>query len=255
MKTTRVLSLLAALAMSAATVTSIVANADAIDFERVLAKGDVYEKMYDLDEYYDFNDDTHRLISIYRTAEKNEFDEYSYIYVTKYLDVIDYEGNQAYSSCEVDLTLYAELSDECLKKLSVYLLTEYPDLDFVVSEAVSSQIKITGAEDMTFDEQLQIAKSIKENVGVFALFCPYEDYVPHEEIKYFGDLSSDNALTPVDASMLLSYYADMQSGVAVASAESGADYSVLGDFNGDGAVTPTDASEILSYYADQQTAQ
>ena len=44
-------------------------------------------------------------------------------------------------------------------------------------------------------------------------------------------------------------------GVAVASAESGADYSVLGDFNSDGAVTPSDASEILSYYADQQTGQ
>ncbi|MBE6857208.1 MAG: hypothetical protein E7500_07260 [Ruminococcus sp.] len=152
--------------------------------------------------------------------------------------------------------------------LSFYLsdkevLEEYiaeHQIDAEVVDVSDNLCRIICNSEMSEEEKFKLANQIENDTEVHCYFYSLDLAYPFFVDTYdlfetnFGDLTLDNALTPVDASMLLSYYADAQSGVAVASAESGADYSVLGDFNGDGAVTPSDASEILSYYADQQTA-
>ena len=66
----------------------------------------------------------------------------------------------------------------------------------------------------------------------------------------YGDLNDDSKLTPVDASLLLSYYSECQTGTET---EADMTYELLGDVNNDGKVTPVDASLVLRQYAENQT--
>ena len=66
----------------------------------------------------------------------------------------------------------------------------------------------------------------------------------------YGDLNDDSKLTPVDASLLLSYYSESQIGTET---EADMTYELLGDVNNDGKVTPVDASLVLRQYAENQT--
>jgi len=176
----------------------------------------------------------------------------------RYLNHVDFRENNIVALNEASVAydkfiISAEKSDDFLK----YMADNYPEYtinasaydDIVSMQITNYESHETEAENSEFFSKVcrdtGASPSISMNLHAGIIY----------NYKFLGDLSSDNALTPVDASMLLSYYADAQSGVAVASAENGADYSGLGGFNGDGVVTPTDASEILSYYADQQTAQ
>lgn len=70
----------------------------------------------------------------------------------------------------------------------------------------------------------------------------------------YGDVNSDGTVNAVDASMMLSYYADVQTGGA--EKYTGAEtmsMTLLGDYNNDGTVNATDASCVLNVYADAQT--
>ncbi len=157
------------------------------------------------------------------------------------------EGSMSFATMHMNLGSYLKISEEEFATLTEYISSNYPELTLD-----SENRRFIYKDVYTRDEMFDISVKIKEEFG---FICDYYTLFDVRNVKILGDLSSDNALTPVDASMLLSYYADAQSGVAVASAESGVDYSIIGDFNGDGAVTPTDAAEILQYYADQQTGQ
>ena len=156
------------------------------------------------------------------------------------------EGSMSFATMHMNLGSYLKITEEEFAVLAEYIAINYPELTLD-----SENRQFVYRDVYTRDEMFDISVKIKEELG---FVCDYYTLMDVRNVKVLGDLSSDNALTPVDASMLLSYYADVQSGVAVASAESGVDYSILGDFNGDGAVTPTDAAEILNYYAETQTA-
>lgn len=200
-----------------------------------------YEPWLEMDEYTEYaNGNFYRAVS--GTVASNAISSYYHNDVFVEYQVFSINFSTYYIANE-DASLFEK-----------YMASAYPDIAYTkeVNNDRSLCYYLEGLKDRTTDEKFEVAVAIKENTGYK---CSYGWLDSTVTATVVGDLSSDNALTPVDASMLLSYYADAQSGVAVASAEGGADYSVLGDFNGDGAVTPTDASEILSYYADQQTAQ
>jgi len=189
------------------------------------------------------NGDIYQSLNVYSNG-------HAYVYTDYNAD----EDEKYCSTFHIIFEAYSDFdnSDEELEKVRAYIAEQYPEFTIEEADDMISGFYINYNKELSDEEKFEIALDIKKATGVS---CDVSYLVDVHRRSYLGDLSSDNALTPVDASMLLSYYADAQSGVAVASAESGADYSVLGDFNGDGAVTPTDASEILSYYADQQTAQ
>ena len=170
-----------------------------------------------------------------------------------YLMVHTSDGN-AFGQFGLFLHYYREITVEQFNLISDYLAEYCPEVTASIFTEHSPEVVdcvFTYPDEWDYEKKFQLAVEIKEDLG---LICRHSFFSNLEEVSLVGDLSSDNALTPVDASMLLSYYSDAQSGVAVASAKSGVDYSIIGDFNGDGVVTPSDASEILSYYADQQTA-
>ncbi|MBQ9956917.1 MAG: hypothetical protein IJO99_05045 [Ruminococcus sp.] len=188
------------------------------------------------------NGDIYQSLNVYSNG-------HAYVYTDYNAD----EDEKYCSTFHIFFEAYSDFdnSDEELEKVRAYIAEQYPEFTIEEAEDMTSGFYINYNKELSDEEKFEIALDIKKATGVSCDASYLEDV--HRR-SYLGDLSSDNALTPVDASMLLSYYADSQSGVAVASAESGADYSIIGDFNGDGAVTPSDASEILSYYADQQTA-
>ena len=72
-------------------------------------------------------------------------------------------------------------------------------------------------------------------------------------LKY-GDLDSDGTVNALDASNILTYYSDSQTGnTDTYTDEDIADITLLGDYDADGAVNALDASLVLKEYAETQT--
>ena len=112
-------------------------------------------------------------------------------------------------------------------------------------------------KELTLDEHLKLAAQIKNDLGYAPLtISPASSDATAfaTEIDLFnatyGDLNDDSKLTPVDASLLLSYYSESQIGTET---EADMTYELLGDVNNDGKVTPVDASLVLRQYAENQT--
>jgi len=231
-------------AMSATTATSIVANATEYYFSLnhatplICVESEELSAIFDFGVYYSLDTEAYPITETRFFAYDYKYDTFSTLYPGF--------GNYNWLT-EEEATL---LSDYVTANYQDVLVT-YPESEESTSETIKIRLEFTDEFDFTVESLAKLSLDIYENTG---LKFSYVNPSNVDTLLLAGDLSSDNALTPVDASMLLSYYADAQSGVAVASAESGVGYSIIGDFNGDGAVTPTDASEILSYYADQQTA-
>ncbi len=231
-------------AMSATTATSIVANATEYYFNlnyaipSICVKSEELSAIFDFDVYYSLDTETYPITETHFFAYENQYDSFSTLHPGF--------GNYNWLT-EEEATL---LSDYVTANYQDVLVT-YPESEESTSETIKIRLEFTDEFDFTVESLAKLSLDIYENTG---LKFSYVKPLNIDTLILAGDLTLDNALTPVDASMLLSYYADAQSGVAVASAESGVDYSIIGDFNSDGVVTPTDASEILSYYADQQTA-
>ncbi len=235
----KLISLLTSITLCVGAMSALPANA----FYAVVHGNIHYEESKELEEYFGISEKSNT--KIYVNSDGG----------TIYSKFSTTTGVEIFSSFGLAFSYYDHLTQEEVDIFTDFIQNNYHDIT-ISTESYTvkglTYFSLVCNNDFTFEEQFKLAVDIKNNTGLICSAGWYEDWL---DVEILGDLSSDNALTPVDASMLLSYYADAQSGVAVASAESDADYSVLGDFNGDGAVTPSDASEILSYYADQQTAQ
>ena len=113
-------------------------------------------------------------------------------------------------------------------------------------------------KEITLEEHLKLAAQIKKDLGYgpsFAISTASSETGAYSaKIDLFnatyGDLNDDSKLTPVDASLLLSYYSESQTGTET---EADMTYELLGDVNNDGKVTPVDASLVLRQYAENQT--
>ncbi len=103
--------------------------------------------------------------------------------------------------------------------------------------------------DVTFHKRFQITAAdsvmIKYNKDTDSFYFTIGDN--YDTVVQKGDVNCDGNIDAVDASYILSGYADAQTG--------GRNYvnEILGDFNDDGNIDAIDASYILSYYADSQT--
>ena len=178
-----------------------------------------------------------------------------YSYITAY----GYEFHRDYEN----LTLTLDEFEESIKKY-----VEENNLDCSVAKYSGTEadkfeplsdnvIYVEPNSDVSFEEKLKIASQIKKDLGYgfFSISPTSADTTAFStEIDLFnatyGDLNDDSKLTPVDASLLLSYYSESQIGTET---EADMTYELLGDVNNDGKVTPVDASLVLRQYAENQT--
>ena len=97
-------------------------------------------------------------------------------------------------------------------------------------------------------ENITVAVRFSSNSGGFASVPVFAELSGHEK----GDINNDGRLTPVDASLVLMYYAQKNASVDFQPLDEAEMFFY--DYTGDGAVTPVDASAILSIYAEHATA-
>jgi hypothetical protein len=88
------------------------------------------------------------------------------------------------------------------------------------------------------------------NDAVYLLRYYYYGYKALE----IGDVDGDGTITASDASEVLSFYADVQTGEELGF-EVQSDMKYLGDVNSDDTTDATDASDILSIYAENMTKE
>ena len=186
----------------------------------------------------------------------------------------------------IDFTYYGNISSpiyvECPYLLSYYVdfcdkekLTEYAtshnlgsvievdkdNVDFWGKDSWVNAYCIIPDTDLTVEEHFAAAKQVYDDLGYMNVYISpstensskFADILDLYNAKY-GDVNSDGAVNAVDASMMLSYYADVQTGGA--EKYTGAEtmsMTLFGDYNNDGTVNATDASCVLNVYADSQT--
>ncbi len=73
-------------------------------------------------------------------------------------------------------------------------------------------------------------------------------------ISGLGDVNLDGSVSPVDASLVLSHYADVNTGVSDSESLLLPEQCENADINKDGSITTVDAAKILSYYAESATS-
>ena len=178
-----------------------------------------------------------------------------YSYITAY----GYEFHRDYEN----LTLTLDEFEESLKKY-----VEENNLDCSVTRYTGSEaydfdcfsnnvILVKPNNDNSFEGKLKLAAQIRDDLGYhFVWTSPTTSDTTTLSTEFdlfnatYGDLNDDSKLTPVDASLLLSYYSESQIGTET---EADMTYELLGDVNNDGKVTPVDASLVLRQYAENQT--
>ncbi|MBQ8297934.1 MAG: hypothetical protein IJX77_09140 [Ruminococcus sp.] len=143
------------------------------------------------------------------------------------------DGKFTAADADVLLTYYTErqLEDE-----------ENPEVDLLHNEEIRKFIAENG--DFCVDE----LDSVTSFEAAILLIYFYKD-------KTVGDVTLDGNIDALDASSVLTYYSEYQTGsLDKQFNENDANVKNLGDYNGDGNVNALDASEILTYYANAQTA-
>ena len=161
---------------------------------------------------------------------------------------------------------YSDNLDELEEILSNYIVEKNLDCHIVSkskgnydSIEINSDLNavcVVPNKELTLDEHLKLAAQIKNDLGYLpytispsiAYVYSFSDDIDLYNATY-GDLNDDSKLTPVDASLLLSYYSESQIGTETEDIT----YELLGDVNNDGKITPVDASLVLKQYAENQT--
>ncbi len=138
--------------------------------------------------------------------------------------------------------------------ITVFLAENYPDITVTITPLSSDNhftAKLDYDDQVTQIAQKEIAIAIYENLGILFDFAVAEDIIP---LSRLGDLDSDGAVNALDASNILTYYSDSQTGnTDTYTDEDIADITLLGDYDADGAVNALDASLVLKEYAETQT--
>ncbi|MBE6856218.1 MAG: hypothetical protein E7500_02150 [Ruminococcus sp.] len=109
----------------------------------------------------------------------------------------------------------------------------------------------------TLPENLETAFSESDTAVISIYPAGSSTALDNYSISYvsgLGDVNLDGSVSPVDASLVLSHYADVNTGAEDSESLLKPEQCDNADTNKDGSITTVDAAKILSYYADSATS-
>ena len=185
---------------------------------------------------------------IYRGIDQSS--ESNYRYITPYYLSGESKpvGYEIVRSFRID-----PISEEEGKLLNEYLDFSHPEAiyDFAARDIVFIN------DDYSLDNMITLMKDVYNEFGFRMYYEPLEIAIGtylQPYLQPLGDLDSDGTVNALDASNILTYYSDSQTGnTDTYTDEDIADITLLGDYDADGAVNALDASLVLKEYAETQT--
>mgnify|MGYP001635848285 CR=1 FL=1 len=207
-------------------------NADHVSFG---SGTDIFEPCPEVSEYLDG-------VVVYKSVDPLEYGYY-FAYAS------NYPTSVIFSTLNFAPYVY-HVTDEEVSALTDYISEIYPGATLTKESGDAYLLDYNC--DVTFEEQLQLAVDIKRDFGLLCEHGYCEDILGTLDR---GDTNNDGTINAVDASLILTYYAEVQTGGS--SQRASADemsMSLLGDYNNDGVVNAVDASAVLTFYAKEQTS-
>lgn len=194
------------------------------------------------------SDDYFMVLEYYTKKETGRLDEISAEDTEKILKYGDLTGDG-----EIDATDASQICEISAKTLDVNGDGKVDVYDAVYVYSFASNISSHSPEEI--ETLTKLTASVRYD----------DEYVQSDLLKYAfslsksltdvsdikaGDTDGDGMVDASDASLILSFYADMSSGVAVDKNDNYKYILLGGDYNASSLIDSTDASSILAYYAE-----
>ena len=193
------------------------------------------------------SDDCFMILEYYAKKEMGKLDEISADDIEKILKYGDLTGDGEVNSADA-----SKICEIAVKTLDVNGDGNVDVYDALYIYNFASSISSHSSEE------IEALTKLTANVR-------YDEYVQSELLKYAfslsksltdvsdikaGDADGDGMVDASDASLILSFYADMSSGVAVDKNDNYKYILLGGDYDASSLIDSTDASSILAYYAE-----
>lgn len=194
------------------------------------------------------SDDCFMILEYYAKKEMGKLDEISADDIEKILKYGDLTGDGEVNSADA-----SKICEIAVKTLDVngdgnvdvydalYIYNFASSISSHSSEEIEALTKLTA--NVRYDNEYVQSDLLKY---AFSLSKSLTDV---SDIKA-GDADGDGMVDASDASLILSFYADMSSGVAVDKNDNYKYILLGGDYNASSLIDSTDASSILAYYAE-----
>lgn len=194
------------------------------------------------------SDDCFMILEYYAKKEMGKLDEISADDIEKILKYGDLNGDGEVNSADA-----SKICEIAVKTLDVngdgnidvydalYIYNFASSISSHSSEEIEALTKLTA--NVRYDNEYVQSDLLKY---AFSLSKSLTDV---SDIKA-GDADGDGMVDASDASLILSFYADMSSGVAVDKNDNYKYILLGGDYNASSLIDSTDASSILAYYAE-----
>lgn len=194
------------------------------------------------------SDDCFMILEYYAKKEMGKLDEISADDIEKILKYGDLTGDGEVNSADA-----SKICEIAVKTLDVngdgnvdvydalYIYNFASSISSHSSEEIEALTKLTAS--VRYDDEYVQSELLKY---AFRLAKSLTDV---SDIKA-GDADGDGMVDASDASLILSFYADMSSGVAVDKNDNYKYILLGGDYDASSLIDSTDASSILAYYAE-----
>lgn len=194
------------------------------------------------------SDDCFMILEYYAKKEMGKLDEISADDIEKILKYGDLTGDGEVNSADA-----SKICEIAVKTLDVngdgnvdvydalYIYNFASSISSHSSEEIEALTKLTA--NVRYDDEYVQSELLKY---AFSLSKSLADV---SDIKA-GDADGDGMVDASDASLILSFYADMSSGVAVDKNDNYKYILLGGDYDASSLIDSTDASSILAYYAE-----
>lgn len=196
------------------------------------------------------SDDSFMVLDYYAKKMDGKLDEISADDIEKILKYGDLNGDGEVNSADA-----VEMFEIAIKTLDVngdgnvdiydalYIYNFASNISSHSSEEIEALTKLTA--NVRYNDKTE---GMKSDLLKYA-FDIAESLADVSDIKA-GDADGDGMVDASDASLILSFYADMSSGVAVDKNDNYKYILLGGDYNASSLIDSTDASSILAYYAE-----
>lgn len=194
------------------------------------------------------SDDCFMVLEYYAKKEMGKLDEISADDIEKILKYGDLTGDGEVNSADA-----SKICEIAVKTLDVngdgnvdvydalYIYNFASSISSHSSEEIEALTKLTA--NVRYDNEYVQSDLLKYAFDIAESLADVSD------IKA-GDADGDGMVDASDASLILSFYADMSSGVAVDKNDNYKYILLGGDYNASSLIDSTDASSILAYYAE-----
>lgn len=194
------------------------------------------------------SDDCFMILEYYAKKEMGKLDEISADDIEKILKYGDLTGDG-----EIDATDASQICEISAKTLDVngdgkvdvydalYIYNFASSISSHSSEEIEALTKLTAS--VRYDDEYVQSELLKYAFDIAESLADVSD------IKA-GDADGDGMVDASDASLILSFYADMSSGVAVDKNDNYKYILLGGDYDASSLIDSTDASSILAHYAE-----